>query len=90
MRERRVCISAENGRRGLSKFYPCRMRKGWDNGIDRAVQQESGRKGEPRVEGKRKMSEILNEIVGLARIHTVLLVLILFAVCYLCWEDWRW
>ena len=36
------------------------------------------------------MSEVLNEILGLQRIQTVLIVLILFAVFYLCWEDWRW
>lgn len=40
--------------------------------------------------GKQVGSEILNEILGLQRIQTVLIVLILFAVFYLCWEDWRW
>ena len=36
------------------------------------------------------MEEILNEILGLVREHTVILMLIMFLVCYLCWEDWRW
>jgi len=36
------------------------------------------------------MDAMLGEILGLARIQTVLIVLILFAVFYLCWEDWRW
>lgn len=59
----------------MGAAYGCRRRSG---------------KGGLRVEGEQGMAEILNEILGLARVHTVLLVLILFAALYLCWEDWRW
>ena len=37
-----------------------------------------------------EMDAMLGEILGLARIQTVLIVLILFAVFYMVWEDWRW
>lgn len=58
-------------------------------GARRGCRRRSG-KGDLRVEGECGMTEILSEILGLARVHTVLLVLILFAALYLCWEDWRW
>lgn len=48
------------------------------------------RERRPSCRGQTEMAEILKEILGLARVHTVLLVLILFAALYLCWEDWRW